>query len=356
MNIEEKINSLIQYRDRYGTESKISDMRKLLSEILSDYSADDFEYIMQTARNITDAIYGKKIYIRGLIEFTNYCKNDCFYCGIRSSNFGIERYRLSMEEVLKCCERGYKLGLRSFVIQGGEDMSYKDDFYIEVIQKLKQYYPDSAVALSIGERSYDSYKSYKDAGADRYLLRHETASREHYGKLHPPKMSYDNRMECLRMLKSLGYQTGCGIMVGSPFQTRDNLVEDIIFMHSFKPEMIGIGPFIPCASTPFEQYSKGSVDDTLMVIALMRILCPNVLMPSTTALGSADKQGRIRGLMAGCNVVMVNISPALQRVKYNLYNNKAVTAFDAIEDVAHIKQEISEAGFEFCNQRGDYIR
>lgn len=351
MNIEEKINRIIEYKN--GRLSS-DEAKKVLLDILTGYSQEELRYVAKTARETTDLHFGKSVYIRGLIEFTNYCKNDCFYCGIRCSNKSVKRYRLSKEEILECCRKGYDLGMKTFVLQGGEDLSYKDDFYVEVIREIKDKYKDCAVTLSVGEKDYMSYKKYKDAGADRYLLRHETATKEHYGKLHPRAMSYENRMRCLKDLKSLGFQTGCGIMTGSPFQSKENLVNDLLFMSSFEPQMVGIGPFIPCDDTPFEKYAKGDPNDTIMMLALTRILLPKALIPATTALGSVEKDGRIRGLNAGCNVIMINISPREERSKYNLYNNKSVTAFDDAEYISEIKKEIENAGYVYCNQRGDY--
>ena len=354
MNIVEKTNLIIEYGKENTTSEPNEKTEEILLDILTGYTHEELMYVTDKAREITNRNFGKSVYIRGLIEFTNICKNDCLYCGIRCSNGKVQRYRLTKEEILECCQNGYKLGMKTFVLQGGEDLFYKDDFYVELIREIKDRYKDCAVTLSVGEKEYMSYKLYKDAGADRYLLRHESATKEHYCKLHPESMSFDNRMRCLENLKALGFQTGCGIMTGSPFQTAENLVKDLIFMHNFNPQMVGVGPFIPCDNTPFEECKQGNPDDTIMMIALTRLLLPKALIPATTALSSTEKDGRIRGLNAGCNVVMINISPREDRSKYNLYNNKSVTAFDDAESISVIKKEIENAGFVFSNQRGDY--
>ena len=246
------------------------------------------EFLFEKASNLRDRIYGKNIYIRGLIEFTNYCKNNCFYCGIRRDNSKIERYRLTKKEILECSDYGYELGFRTFVMQGGEDLYYTDEILCDIVKNIKEKYPDCAITLSLGERSFESYKLLKEAGADRYLLRHETANKSHYEKLHSKEMSYENRIQCLKNLKELGYQVGCGFMVGSPYQTEENLVEELLFLKEMNPQMVGIGPFITHKDTPFKNEKSGSVDLTLFLLGLIRLLLPNVLLPATTALGTLD--------------------------------------------------------------------
>lgn len=354
MTIENYINELTNEISAKNPSSSL--LRTCLLNIISDYSESDLAYVSNVARRITDNNFGKNVYIRGLVEFTNYCKNDCFYCGIRCSNNLVERYRLTESDILECCKNGHELGFKTFVLQGGEDLSYKDSFYTKLISTLKNLYPECAVTLSIGEKDFESYKAYKDAGLDRYLLRHETATKSHYEVLHPSKMSFEHRIQCLKNLKSLNIQTGCGIMVGSPYQTKEHLVNDLLFMFDFKPEMVGIGPFIPCSNTPFAKSNAGSVEDTLMMIALTRILLPNALIPATTALGSANSKGRIRGLDSGCNVIMINISPKVDRSKYNLYDNKSITASDDMESLLQIKNELETNGYIFNLSRGDYKR
>lgn len=326
--------------------------KQRLKEILTTNEYD--EALLLQARETALNVFGNKIYVRGLIEFTNHCKNGCYYCGINRENTNVERYRLTNEEILQCCRTGDKLGFKTFVLQGGEDGYYSNARVVEIIRAIKKEFPNHAITLSIGERSYEAYKSFYDAGADRYLLRHETCTLEHYNKLHPDDMSLFNRLNCLKNLKKIGFQTGCGIMVGSPFQTIDNIVDDILYMYDFAPEMIGIGPFIPHKDTIFKDMPAGSVNMTLKILAIMRILLPNVLLPATTALGSLDKKGREKGIKAGANVLMPNLSPLKDRKKYSLYNNKISTGEEAAESIEKLKKSISKIGYEIVSDRGDY--
>lgn len=306
------------------------------------------------ARNAAQRIYGNKVYIRGLIEFTNYCKNDCYYCGIRRSNRCAERYRLSEEQILSCCALGYELGFRTFVLQGGEDPYFTDERICALVSEIKKNYPDCAVTLSIGEKERASYQAYFDAGADRYLLRHETANEEHYRKLHPAEMSLANRKRCLWDLKEIGYQTGCGFMVGSPGQTVETLYEDLMFIKELKPEMVGIGPFIPQKDTPFGKEKAGTMELTLRLLSIIRLLHPRVLLPSTTALGTIHPQGREKGILAGANVVMPNLSPVDVRDKYKLYDNKICTGDEAAECRFCMQKRMESIGYEVVTDRGDY--
>lgn len=312
------------------------------------------EYLFEQAREVRERIYEKDVYIRGLIEFTNYCKNDCFYCGIRNGNKNTSRYRLKKEEILECCKQGYELGFRTFVLQGGEDAHFTDERLEELIKAIKNQYPDCAVTLSVGEKSYESYKRLYDAGADRYLLRHETYNAEHYGKLHPANLSAENRQQCLRNLKEIGYQVGCGFMVGTPYQTAEHLAEDMLFIKELNPHMVGIGPFIPHKDTPFAKEQAGTLELTLFMLGLLRLMLPNVLLPATTALGTIDSKGRELGILAGANVVMPNLSPAMVREKYLLYNNKIHTGMEAAECVEDLKLRMKEIGYEIVVSRGDY--
>lgn len=323
-------------------------------QLFSSYTKEDLEFSMELARNIADQEFGKKIYFRGIIEFSNFCKNDCYYCGIRKSNKACLRYRLETDDILYCCEQGYQNGFRTFVLQSGEDGWFTDERMCEIVRRIKETYPDCAVTLSLGERSFESYKALRDAGADRYLLRHETADQKHYRLLHPDYQTLENRMQCLKDLKALGYQTGCGIMVGTPGQTPEVLAEDMKFMEEFQPEMIGVGPFLPHKDTPFKDEQKGSVELTLFVLALCRIMLPKVLLPSTTALGTAEADGRKQGILAGCNVVMPNLSPMAVRKKYMLYDEKAGTEITAAEGIAILKKQMEEIGYEVLVGRGDY--
>ena len=298
--------------------------------------------------------FGNRIYVRGLIEFTNYCKNDCYYCGIRKSNQNAERYRLSTEQILECTDTGYELGFRTFVLQGGEDPFMTEDKITELVSMIRREFPDCAITLSLGEMEYESYKRFFDAGADRYLLRHETANAEHYQKLHPTEMSFEHRMNCLRTLKEIGYQTGCGFMVGSPYQTSECLAGDMIFIRDLKPEMVGIGPFIPQHDTPFGDQTAGTMELTLFMMGLLRLQDPNVLLPATTALGTIHPFGRELGILAGGNVVMPNLSPVQVRAKYLLYDNKICTGDEAAECVNCMKRRMESVGYHVVVDRGDH--
>ena len=323
-------------------------------ELLYDNSKETCNYLTEKAVEIRKKIYSNHIYIRGLIEISNFCKNDCLYCGIRRSNKKCERYRLNKEEILSCCEIGYTLGFRTFVLQGGEDPYYTDDLLCDIINEIKNTYPDCAVTLSLGERSKKSYQKLFSAGADRYLLRHESINENHYSVLHPENMKLENRMECLKNLKEIGFQTGCGIMVGSPYQTIENIAEDLIFISQFKPEMVGIGPFIPHKDTPFADKDAGNIELTCKILSIVRIMLPNVLLPATTALGSLEIGGREKGILCGANVVMPNLSPINVREKYMLYNNKLSSGDEAAESLEKLKSNIKKIGYEIITDRGDF--
>ena len=306
------------------------------------------------AQRAAQQSFGRNIFVRGLIEFTNYCKNDCYYCGIRRSNKNAARYRLTRYEILECCRAGYALGFRTFVLQGGEDYTYSDDDIAAIVRAIKQQHPDCAVTLSIGERSRETYKLWKEAGADRYLLRHETADFSHYAMLHPAELSAANRQSCLYTLKELGYQAGAGFMVGSPYQTAENLADDLMFLQKLRPQMIGIGPFIPHHDTPFKDEPAGSVELTLVLLAILRLLFPHVLLPATTALGTLCPGGRVLGIKAGANVIMPNLSPQNVRSKYLLYDNKLHSGAEAAEALELLKQEVAGIGYKIVAARGDY--
>lgn len=321
--------------------------------LLSNISDSSSQYLFEKARKTAAKYYGNHIYLRGLIEFTNHCKNNCYYCGIRAGNRKLERYRLTKEEILECCRIGYELGYRTFVLQGGEDPYYTDEKIIEIISEIKSRYPECALTLSLGERSYESYKAFYEAGADRYLLRHETANPEHYRLLHPSNMSHKNRIECLWALKKIGYQVGAGFMVGSPYQTVEHLAEDLLFLKELSPDMIGIGPYIPHHETPFADKPSGSVDLTLFLIGVLRLMFPNALIPATTALGTLDPRGREKGILAGANVVMPNLSPVRVRKKYELYDNKICTGEGAAECRFCLENRIKSIGYQIVVDRGD---
>lgn len=311
------------------------------------------ERLKEEADRLRRRYYGDKVYTRGLIEFTDYCKNDCYYCGIRRGNVHAKRYRLTREEILGCCENGYGLGFRTFVLQGGEDPYFMDERLEDIVRSIKARYPDCAVTLSVGERSFASYARLREAGADRYLLRHETASEEHYGKLHPPQMRLAERKACLYHLKELGYQVGAGFMVGSPGQTEQDIAEDLLFLKELEPQMVGIGPFIPHHDTPFAGEKAGSVELTLFLLSVIRIMLPKVLLPATTALGTLDLKGREKGLKAGANVVMPNLSPVEDRKKYELYDHKICTGEEAAECRACLARRVEAAGYRIVEERGD---
>ena len=311
-------------------------------------------YLFAKARKVREEHFGRNIYIRGLIEVSNYCKNDCYYCGIRKNNLQVERYRLTKEQILECCRTGYELGFRTFVLQGGEDGFFTDEKMIDIISTIRKTYPDCAITLSLGEKSFDTYQKYFDAGANRYLLRHETATSEHYAKLHPQSMSLVTRKQCLYDLKQIGFQVGCGFMVGSPFQTSENLAKDLLFISELQPQMVGIGPYISHKDTPFKDEKNGSLELALFMLGLIRLMIPKVLLPATTALGSIDATGRESGILAGANVVMPNLSPLNVRNKYLLYDNKISTGDEAAECLHSLERNMESIGYKVVVDRGDF--
>lgn len=322
--------------------------------IIDNHNKESDAYLFEKSRKARESVYGKDVYIRGLIEFTNICKNNCYYCGIRAGATQASRYRLTKEDIIACCDVGYELGFRTFVLQGGEDLGYPDNDICEIVSAIRERYEDVAITLSIGEKERKSYEAYYNAGATRYLLRHETANKEHYQKLHPSDMSFDNRMRCLRDLKDIGYQVGCGFMVGSPYQTSSNLAEDLLFISDFKPHMVGIGPFIPHHDTPFAEKKAGTLELTLLLLGMIRLINPNVLLPATTALGTINEKGRELGILVGSNVVMPNLSPQEVRKKYLLYDNKICTGDEAAESVNSLSKRMESIGYKIVVDRGDY--
>ncbi len=326
-----------------------------LTKLIAQNAKNPDPAILTEARAVCDSVYGKQVFMRGLIEFTNYCKNNCYYCGIRAANSHAHRYRLTKEDILTCCEIGHGLGFRTFVLQGGEDPYFTDDILCDIVAEIRHSYPDCAITLSLGERNRESYQRLYDAGANRYLLRHETATEEHYNLLHPQTLQLSHRKACLYTLKAIGYQTGAGFMVGSPGQTYEMLANDLLFLKDLQPEMVGIGPFIPHADTPFRDRPQGSLNLTLLMVALTRLMLPNALLPATTALGTIDPRGRELGLQAGANVVMPNLSPVSVRKDYSLYDNKICTGDEAAECRFCIQNRILSAGFELSTARGDHI-
>ena len=345
----------------------ISTVRTLLNKLAQTHSLSLPEYrqllegfspeAMAEAGTLADGlrkqVYGNQVFIRGLVEVGNICKNDCYYCGIRRSNHRCQRYRLSREEILNCCEEGYSLGFRTFVMQGGEGVPEAARPVCDLIRELKRRHPDCAVTLSLGEYPREIYQEMFNAGADRYLLRHETANRLHYEKLHPAEMSFDNRMRCLRDLQEIGFQTGCGFMVGSPYQTLDDLALDLKFIEDFHPAMCGIGPFLPHKDTPFGDRPAGTRDLTLYLLSILRIQRPDLLLPATTALGTVSTEGHRLGMQAGANVIMPNLSPLSVRAKYMLYDGKAISGSEAAEGLAMLKASMAEIGYEVVVSRGD---
>ena len=324
--------------------------------LIENRSEEAAEYLFEKARNWQHKYYGKRVYTRGLREFTNYCKNDCYYCGIRRSNQNADRYRLTREQILECCQIGYGLGFRTFVLQGGEDGWFTQERLEEIVHAIRESYPDCAITLSLGERSRESYRRLFEAGADRYLLRHETADEEHYRQLHPQELSAARRKQCLWDLKEIGYQTGTGFMVGSPGQTAAQLAEDLMFIRKLEPHMVGIGPFVPHHDTPFAVEKDGTVELTLFLIGLLRIMLPKLLLPATTALGTIDARGREKGILAGANVVMPNLSPTDVRKKYELYDNKICTGDEAAECRACLNRRMESIGYQLVVDRGDFCQ
>ncbi len=312
-----------------------------------------YEPLRAKAEALRDEHYGRRVFLRGLIEFTSYCKNNCYYCGLRRDNRNAERYRLTEAQILECADYGASLGFNTFVLQGGEDGHFTDDMLCGIVSAIKSAHPDCAVTLSVGERSYESYKALREAGADRYLLRHESATDSHYARLHPESLTLENRKKCLYDLKSLGFQVGAGFMVGSPYQTSKNLAADLLFLHDLQPQMVGIGPFIPHRDTPFGEFSAGSLDLTLLMLALTRILLPKVLLPATTALGTIAPDGRERGVLAGANVVMPNLSPVDVRKKYLLYNDKLCTGDETAEHIKELSERFAKINCVIDMSRGD---
>ena len=345
-------------------------IERLIDKLVEEHSLslEEYEYLLANrteqaaellakyADTVRRGIYGTSVYIRGLIEISNFCKNDCLYCGIRRSNQNCDRYRITPEEILECCEEGYALGFRTFVLQGGEDPWFSDGRLCELVGEIKARFPDCAVTLSLGERSRESYQRLFDAGTDRYLLRHETADREHYQSLHPMDMHFENRMRCLCDLKEIGYQVGCGFMVGSPYQTITHLAGDLKFIEAFKPDMCGIGPFIPQSDTPFGGERAGTLEMTCYLLSIIRLIHPSVLLPATTALGTIHPFGREQGILAGANVVMPNLSPASVRKKYQLYNNKITDGAESAQSKRVLVERMAAIGYEIVTDRGDIIK
>lgn len=344
---------IIELIERLGKEHSLSleEYEFLINERCDEAA----RFLAEKAEAVRRSVYGNAVFIRGLIEISNICKNDCLYCGIRRSNKNCERYRLTKEQILDCCAEGYPLGFRTFVLQGGEDGFFADDVVCDIVREIKNRYPDCAVTLSLGERSRESCQRLFDAGADRYLLRHETADSEHYSLLHPEEMRLSERMECLKSLKEIGFQTGCGFMVGSPYQTPLNIAKDLKFIEEFKPEMVGIGPFIPHKDTPFAAEKAGTAELTCYLLSIVRLILPNVLLPATTALGTIKENGREEGIRAGANVVMPNLSPEDAKKKYMLYNNKLSSGSEAAANVAELKKRMKSIGYSVVTDRGDHI-
>ena len=320
--------------------------------LIKNRNEETAEYLRQKADEVRKSVYSNKIFVRGLIEISNICKNDCYYCGIRSSNKNCDRYKLSEADILSCCENGYKLGFRTFVLQGGEGV-FSIDFVCDIVRKIKEKYPDCAVTLSLGEYQKADFLKMKNAGADRYLLRHETICKEHYEKLHPEKMSYENRLRCLKDLKDLGFQVGSGFLVGSPYQTDEIIAKEFKFIEEFSPQMCGIGPFIPQKDTPFKNEKSGTAEETAYYLSIIRLIKPNILLPATTALGTIKKGGRELGILSGANVLMPNLSPEKERSKYALYDNKLATGVESAEQIEKLKTQMQNIGYEIISDRGD---
>lgn len=323
-------------------------------QLITGASEDDQLFSRDFARQRAQERFGKQVFFRGIVEFTNYCKNDCYYCGIRRSNRCVSRYRLTEDEILSCCEEGYQLGYRTFVLQGGEDVWWTDEKITALVKNIRKTYPDCAITLSIGEKTRKAYQAFFDAGADRFLLRHETADLAHYGKLHPAAQTLSDRMRCLWDLKEIGFQTGAGMMIGAPYQAPDTLASDFEFLAKLKPEMVGMGPFIPHKDTPFRDFPAGSATQTLYLLSLVRLLLPDVLLPATTALGTLDGNGRQEGVLSGCNVVMPNLSPLAVRKKYLLYDHKAGIEDSGASSLQKLREQMQAIGYTVAVGRGDF--
>lgn len=340
---------------------------ELIEKLYKTHSLElhEYEYLIENRNEESTALlkeyavkerkkhYSNSVFVRGLIEISNICKNDCYYCGIRKSNHNCDRYRLSKKEILECCKEGYALGFRTFVMQGGEDGAFTDEWLTELIYSIKQNHPDCAVTLSLGERSKESYKKLFDSGADRYLLRHETADDEHYSKLHPSSLTLENRLECLKNLKEIGFQTGCGFMVGSPYQTTKNIAQDLKFIEDFSPDMCGVGPFIPHRDTLFKDFSAGDAGLCCYLLSIIRLIKPNILLPATTALGTVENDGREKGILCGANVIMPNLSPMSVRKKYALYDGKISTGEESAQSLNKLKKSMNAIGYQVVVDRGD---
>ncbi len=342
--------------DRGGAELTRGDFALLIRaerELEKEAASALREKLAKKALELKQKHYGNSVYVRGLIEISNYCKNNCLYCGIRRGNPTVSRYRLDKDEILSCCAEGYALGFRTFVMQGGEDACFTPERVADTVREIKRNYPECAVTLSLGEHGRETYALWREAGADRYLLRHETANAAHYSRLHPNEMKLESRMECLKSLRALGYQTGCGMMIGSPFQTHETLAEDLVFIRDFRPQMVGLGPFIPAHDTPFAGERAGSFEQTLFMLSMVRILLPEVLLPATTALGTIHPAGREMGMLAGANVCMPNLSPADVRAKYSLYDNKLYTGSEAAQSLNDLEARLERIGCEIAFVRGD---
>lgn len=349
--MDEKLFSIIDSLEKHHSAS-LEDYEYLVSH----RSVEGAMLLARKASAVRDSIYGRDVFVRGLIEFSNICKNDCLYCGIRKSNPHFERYRLTESQILSCCEQGYDLGFRTFVLQSGEDGYYTDEKLCSIVRSIKTEYPDCAITLSIGERSHDSYQQLFDAGAERYLLRHETADKQHYEKLHPSFMSFDNRMRCVQDLRDIGYDVGIGMMIGSPYQTPRCLAEDFKFIETFQPEMCGIGPFIPAHNTPFQDFPAGTLEETCYYLSIIRLIVPDVLLPATTALGTISPLGREKGIQCGANVIMPNLSPVGVRKKYMLYDNKICTGEESAQCRTCLDLRMDKIGYTIVSDRGDIRR
>lgn len=354
-----RISWLIMFEDDFNETLKVLSSgefveRKFWHYLLTSLNDVQKLQLQKCAVEIAKKHFGNGIYVRGLIEISSYCRNNCFYCGLRCSNNNAERYRLSKEDILNCCAEGARLGLNTFVLQGGEDPMQNDEWIADVVRSIKWNYPDRAVTLSVGERSRTAFRAFREAGVDRYLLRHETRNDEHYNFLHPGTMNAQKRRDCLFALKELGFQTGSGMMIGSPGQTVEHLIDDLQFLESLQPEMIGVGPFIPATGTPFEKYSHGSVDMTILIVSLLRLRFPKALIPATTALATLGERGREKAILAGANVIMPNLTPINIRDKYSIYDNKANRGGESAQNLQLLKNRLATIGYNINYGRGDY--
>lgn len=300
-------------------------------EILEFLLERDSEPLFSLAQEKTQAVFGRRVFLRGIIEFSNYCQRDCLYCGLRQSNYSLARYRMRKEEIILLSQELIRKGIRTIVLQSGDDFFYSWRDIVRIIEGIKSILPTVALTLSLGERPFSDYREFRQAGADRYLLKHETHNWRLYRFFHPSQ-TLKQRIKTLDYLRQLGFQVGCGNIVGLPYQSREDLADDILFMQEFQPDMVGIGPFLPANNTPLAEFSPGSGELTFKVLALVRLCLPFVYLPATTALESLmPGVGQRQALEIAANVIMPSFTPLEYERLYSIYNNKAKISLEKAE-------------------------